>query len=184
MLEAREDVFFYLTVMNENYPQPAMPAGAHEGILRGMYRVRAGKGAPGARPVCLLGSGAILREVLAAAEVLEASHGVDADVWSVTSFTELRRDALECEAWNRAHPDAMREPWIVRSLGPGNAPVVAATDYVRALPDLVRAWVPAPFVVLGTDGFGRSDTRQALRAFFGVDAASIVSATMELLRTA
>ncbi len=184
MLEAREDVFFYLTVMNENYPQPAMPAGAHEGILRGMYRVRAGKGAPGARPVCLLGSGAILREVLAAAEVLEASHGVDADVWSVTSFTELRRDALECEAWNRAHPDAMREPWIVRSLGPGNAPVVAATDYVRALPDLVRAWVPAPFVVLGTDGFGRSDTRQALRAFFGVDAESIVSATMELLRTA
>jgi pyruvate dehydrogenase E1 component len=184
MLEAREDVFYYVTVMNENYPQPPMPADAAEGILRGMHQVRTGNAAPGARPVRLLGSGTILREVLAAAEVLEATHGVDAQVWSVTSFTELRRDGLECDAWNLRNPQAPRTPWITAALGAGSGPVVAATDYVRALPDLVRGWVPAPYVTLGTDGFGRSDTRQALRAFFGVDAKSIVEATLAALRTA
>jgi len=184
MLEAREDVFYYVTVMNENYPQPAMPSGAEEGILRGMHQVRAGNGAPGALSVRLLGSGTILREVLAAAEVLEATHGVDAQVWSVTSFTELRRDGLDCDAWNRANPGAPRVPWIEAALAGGQGPVIAATDYVRALPDLVRGWVPAPYVTLGTDGFGRSDTRQALRAFFGVDAKSIVEATLAALRTA
>ncbi|MBC7781127.1 MAG: alpha-ketoglutarate dehydrogenase [Proteobacteria bacterium] len=178
MLEAQEDVFYYVTVMNENYVQPALPEAAEEGIVRGMYRVRPGNGAPGARSVRLLGSGTILREVIEAASTLEASHAVHAEVWSVTSFTELRRDALSCDAWNRAHPDEQRKPWIASSLGDGDAPVVAATDYVRALPDLVRGWIPAPYVTLGTDGFGRSDTRKALRAFFGVDAKSIVEAAL------
>jgi pyruvate dehydrogenase E1 component len=184
MLEAQEDVFYYVTVMNENYPQPAIEPGAEEGILRGMHQVRAGNGVPGARRVRLLGSGTILREVLAAADIVEASHGVDAEVWSVTSFTELRRDGLACDAWNLAHPHDPRQPWIARCLAGSDAPVIAATDYVRALPDLVRGWVPGRYVTLGTDGFGRSDTRQALRAFFGVDAKSIVEATVATLQAA
>jgi len=187
MLEAQEDVFYYVTVMNENYAQPPLPPGAEEGIKRGMYRLResplvaAGVKAGGAKKfprVQLLGSGTILREALAAAEILGEEYDIAADVWSVTSFTELRRDGLECERWNREHPDARRKNWVEQCLANAGGPVVAASDYVRAVADLIRAWVPGKYVALGTDGFGRSDTRAALRSYFGVDAQSIAQAAV------
>jgi pyruvate dehydrogenase E1 component len=168
MLQEQEDVFYYLTVMNENYAQPAMPGGAGEGILKGMHRVRAaGKGKKSVR---LLGAGAILREVLAAAEALESEHGVAAEVWSVTSFTELRRDGRSA-----------KKSWVEQCLGGGKGPVIAASDYVSALADLIREWVPGKYVTLGTDGFGRSDTRAALRAHFGVDREAVVRAALGAL---
>jgi pyruvate dehydrogenase E1 component len=182
MLEAQEDVFYYVTVMNENYLHPEMPAGSAEGIVRGMYRIRAGGRGKGEGRVQLLGSGAILREVLAAANVLEREDGVAADVWSVTSWTELRWDGL---AAADPAPAAIREvrpapggSWVSQCLAPTSGPIVAASDYVSAVADLVRPFVPAGrrFVALGTDGFGRSDTRVNLRRFFGVDAAAIVAA--------
>jgi pyruvate dehydrogenase E1 component len=170
MVEAGEDVFYYLTVMNENYPQPSMPPGAEEGILRGMYRIRgSGDGA-----VQLLGSGAILRECLSAAELLEREHRVGADVWSVTSWTELRRDGRDADA-------AGRSSWVAGCLGATRGPVVAASDYVSALADLVRPWVAAKMVSLGTDGFGRSDTRAALREHFGVSATHIAASALAAL---
>ena len=168
MVQEQEDVFYYVTVMNENYAHPPMPAGAEEGIRRGMYLFR--RGAGGQRRVSLLGSGTILREVIAAAETLEKDHGVAADVWSVTSFGELSRDGVACEAGGGT-------PWVVRCLA-GATRVVAATDYVRAVPELIRQWVPGRYVTLGTDGFGRSDTRAALRAYFGVDRDDIVRAAL------
>jgi pyruvate dehydrogenase E1 component len=158
MLDAQEDVFYYVTVMNENYSHPAMPPDAVEGIRKGMYLLRRGK-ASGKR-VTLLGSGTILREALAAADLLEA-QGVAADVFSATSFSELRRDPA----------------WVKRCLE-GATHVVAATDYVRAVPEMIREWVPGRYVTLGTDGFGRSDTRAALRAYFGVDRDSIVKSAL------
>ncbi|MSQ88018.1 MAG: pyruvate dehydrogenase (acetyl-transferring), homodimeric type [Betaproteobacteria bacterium] len=168
MLEQQEDVFYYLTVMNENYAHPPMPVGAEEGILKGMYLFRRGGSGYGRR-VSLLGSGTILREIIAAAEVLEQQHGIAADVWSVTSFVELRRDAVACESKTDT------KPWLVQSLE-GATAVIAATDYVRGVPEMVRQWVPGRYVTLGTDGFGRSDTRAALRQYFGVDRAAIVAA--------
>jgi pyruvate dehydrogenase E1 component len=166
MFAEQEDVFYYLTMMNENYVHPPLPDGAGEGILRGMHRI-AGDGSGTVR---LLGSGTILREVLAGADLLREDFGVEADVWSVTSFTELRRDGLEAERDNRLHPSrAPRAAYVQECLGDGGAPVVAATDYIRTLPDLIRPWVRAPYTVLGTDGFGRSDFRRALRRFFEVD---------------
>jgi pyruvate dehydrogenase E1 component len=165
VLAAREDVFYYVTVTNENYVQPPLPARSEEGILRGMHRVR---NAAGAR-VRLLGSGPILRECLAAAELLERAHSLPAEVWSVTSWSELRRDGQEADA-------AGRRSWIGQCLGDASAPVVAASDYVSAVADLVRPWMPGTMVALGTDGFGRSDTRAALRRHFGVDAAAIAAA--------
>jgi pyruvate dehydrogenase E1 component len=182
MLERQEEAFFYLTLMNENYVHPPMPDGAEEGIIRGMYRVRAG-GLANTRPrVQLLGSGTILREALAACELLERDWNIAADVWSVTSFTELRRSALEIERWNRLHPaEPPRLSWVEQCLGSTAAPVIAATDYVRALPDLIRAWVPRRYITLGTDGFGRSDTRAALRRFFEVDRFSIALAGLQAL---
>ena len=126
--------------------------------------------------VQLLGSGTILREALAAAEILEREHDIAADVWSVTSFTELRRDGLECECWNREHPDDPRRSWVEQCLANAGGPVIAASDYVRAVADLIRGWVPGKYVALGTDGFGRSDTRSALRSYFGVDAQGIAQA--------
>ena len=181
MLREQEDVFYYVTVMNENYVQPPLPAGAEEGIRRGMYLLRrsplaAGAKAGGAKNmprVQLLGAGTILREALAAAEILEQEYDIAADVWSVTSFTELRRDGLECEHWNGEHPADPRASWVEQCLAGARGPVVAASDYVRAVPDLIRAWVPGTYLTLGTDGFGRSDTRAALRRFFGVDAQGI-----------
>ena len=188
MLEAQEDVFYYVTVMNENYAHPEMPAGAEEGIRRGMYRLREGRKGEGAgKRVQLLGSGAILREVLAAAEVLELEHGVAADVWSVTSWTELRWEGL---AASGASP-AVREvrgavagqSWVAQCLGSTAGPIVAASDYVSAVADLVRPFVPEGrrYVALGTDGFGRSDTRASLRTFFAVDRDAVVAAALRAL---
>jgi pyruvate dehydrogenase E1 component len=169
MYVEREDVFYYVTVQNENYQHPPLPDGARKGILNGMYRIRASAGRKKVR-VRLLGSGTILREVLAAAEMLEQEHGVDADVWSVTSFTELRREGLATDRWNTLHAgEEPRRSCVERSLEEGRGPVVAATDFMRAYPDMIRAWVPGRYAVLGTDGFGRSDTREELRRFFEVD---------------
>jgi pyruvate dehydrogenase E1 component len=169
MLVEQEDVFYYITLMNENYHHPAMPEGAQEGILRGMYLLRAGRAGGGPR-VQLLGSGTILNEVLAAADLLQADFGVAADVWSVTSFTELRREGIEAERWNMLHPGAeQRRAYVTRCLAGHDGPVVASTDYIRAFADQIRQWVPGRYRVLGTDGFGRSDFRAALRRFFEVD---------------
>jgi pyruvate dehydrogenase E1 component len=166
MLAEQEDVFFYVTLLNENYPQPRLPEGVEEGILRGMYRV---SGAPAA-DVRLLGSGAILREVLAGAELLERDFGVSSEVFSVTSFSELAREGNELERDHRLHPGRPGRPSYVQlRLGDSSAPVVAATDYVRAVAEQIRRWIPSEYIVLGTDGFGRSDYRRALRSFFEVD---------------
>jgi len=172
MVSEQEDVFYYLTLMNENYVHPAMPDGAQEGILRGMYRLRDGGSARSRKPrVQLLGSGTILREVIAAAELLEQDWDVLADVWSVTSFTELRREGIEVDRWNTLNPVAKkpREAYVTTQLSGRRGPVVASTDYIRAYADQIRAWVPGSYRVLGTDGFGRSDYRAALRRFFEVD---------------
>jgi pyruvate dehydrogenase E1 component len=187
MLEAQEDVFYYVTVMNENYAHPAMPAGAEAGIIKGMYQLRAGpdegKKGKGAKPRAqLLGSGTILREVIAAADLLEQDWGVASDIWSVTSFTELRRDGLAVERDNRFHPEATaKKSWVEQCLDDTQGPVVAATDYMRAVADSIRTWVPRKYVTLGTDGFGRSDTRAALRDFFEVDRHHVVVATLRAL---
>jgi pyruvate dehydrogenase E1 component len=181
MYTEREDVFYYVTVQNENFVHPPMPDGARKGILNGMYQVRQSAGRKQAR-VQLLGSGTILREVLAAAEMLEKEHGVDADVWSVTSFTELRRDGLATDRWNTLHPgEEPRRSCVVRTLEGSRGPVVAATDFMRAYPDMIRAWVPGRYAVLGTDGFGRSDTREELRRFFEVDRKWVAVAALKAL---
>ncbi len=180
MYEDREDVFYYLTVMNENYVQPPMPADAREGILRGLYRFRA---APEGRTpaVRLLGSGAILNETIRAADWLLEHAGVAAEVWSVTSYKRLYRDAVDCERWNRLHPDqAPRMPYAAAHLA-GSIPIVAASDYLKVLPDMVARYVSAPWVTLGTDGFGRSDGRDALRRHFEVDTAHIAVAALAAL---
>jgi pyruvate dehydrogenase E1 component len=169
MVGEQEDVFFYITLMNENYKHPPMPAGAEEGILRGMYLLREAPSGEGPR-VQLLGSGTILREVTAAAEMLSEDWGVRADVWSVSSFTELRRDGLEVDRWNMLHPlEQPRVPYVTQCLDGRGPAAVASTDYVHAFADQIREWVPGTYRVLGTDGYGRSDTRRALRAFFEVD---------------
>jgi pyruvate dehydrogenase E1 component len=168
MCEEQEDVFYYLTVMNENYVQPPLPEGADEGILRGMYLLR--EGAASGPRAQLLGSGTILREVIAGADLLEADFGIASDVWSVTSFTELRRDGLEVERWNRLHPTGeQRLSYVEEALAGRGGPFVAATDYMRAFADQIRPFVPGRYAVLGTDGFGRSDYRVKLRQFFEVD---------------
>jgi pyruvate dehydrogenase E1 component len=181
MLQENCDEFYYLTVMNENYAQPDLPAGAAEGVIRGMYRFVV-CGDAQATQVRLLGAGAILREVLAAGELLRDEFAVSSEVWSVTSFSELAREARECERWNRLNPLAEpHESHLERSLV-GAAPIVAASDYVRAVPQMLASFLPRRrYVVLGTDGFGRSDTRAALREFFEVDRYSIVLAALQAL---
>jgi pyruvate dehydrogenase E1 component len=183
MVAEQEDVFYYITLMNENYHHPAMPKGAAEGILRGMYLLR--KGSVGKRKkvprVQLLGSGTILNEVLAAAELLESDFGVAADVWSVTSFTELRRDGMAVERRNMLHPlEEAHQAYVTEQLD-GRGPVVASTDYIRAYADQIRQWVPGRYRVLGTDGFGRSDSRQALRRFFEVNRHYVAVAALKEL---
>jgi pyruvate dehydrogenase E1 component len=182
MFAEQEDVFYYLTLMNENYRHPAMPEGAEDGILRGMYRLREGGTKRSRKPrVQLLGSGTILNEVLAAADLLREDWGVEADVWSVTSFTELRRDGIEVERWNMLHPtEEARRPYVTQQLSEG-VPTVAATDYMRAFADQIREWVPGRYRVLGTDGFGRSDSRGALRRFFEVDRHYVTIAALKSL---
>jgi pyruvate dehydrogenase E1 component len=184
MAAEQEDIFYYLTLMNENYVHPAMPKGAEQGILRGMYLLRDAGSPRTKKPrVQLMGSGTILREVLAAAELLEQDFGVLADVWSVTSFTELRRDGIEVERWNTLNPLAKkaRVPYVTEQLEKRQGPVIASTDYIRAFADQIRAWVPGRYRVLGTDGFGRSDYRKALRSFFEVDRHHVVVAALKSL---
>jgi pyruvate dehydrogenase E1 component len=182
MLAEQEDVFYYITLMNENYTHPAMPEGAQEQILRGMYLLREGPKRSKKPRVQLLGSGTILREAMAAAELLESDFGVLADVWSVTSFTELRRDGLEVERWNMLHPtEKPRQAYVSQCLGRRGGPVVASTDYIKAYPDQIRQWVPGSYHVLGTDGYGRSDFRRALRGFFEVDRRYVALAALKSL---
>jgi pyruvate dehydrogenase E1 component len=181
MCTEQEDVFYYLTVMNENYVHPPMPAGVEEAILRGLYLLREAPAGDGPR-VQLLGSGAILREVEAAAELLRDDFGVAADVWSATSFTELRREGLEVERWNRLNPtEPQRRAYVEECLGGREGPVVAASDYIRTFADQIRPFVPGRYVVLGTDGFGRSDYRVALRRFFEVDRHHVALAALKAL---
>jgi pyruvate dehydrogenase E1 component len=180
MLTEQEDVFYYVTVMNENYPQPAMPENAHEGILRGLYLLKQTEGA-GER-VQLLGSGSILREAIAAADLLRDDFGIAADVWSATSFTELARDGIATERWNLLHPvDAQRTAYVTQQLTGRRGPVIAATDYVRAVAEQIRPYVPGSYRVLGTDGFGRSDLRERLRRHFEVDRGFIATAALKAL---
>jgi pyruvate dehydrogenase E1 component len=176
----QESVFYYITVMNENYAHPALPDGAQDGILRGMYRLK--PGGKGKVRVQLLGSGTILREVLAAAEMLQQRFKIPADVWSVTSFSELRREALDVERWNARHPDAeSRVSYVAKCFAEAKGPFVAATDYMKLVSDQIRQWVPGRYVALGTDGFGRSDGRAPLRHHFEVDAKSVVVAALKAL---
>jgi pyruvate dehydrogenase E1 component len=183
MFEQEERVFYYITCMNENYHQPALPEGAAEGILKGMYELRnAGKAKKDRRRVQLFGSGTILREVIGAADMLAEEHGVDADIWSVTSFNELRRDGLSVSRRNRLHPDRKPEAaYVEQCLKGREGPFIAATDYMTAVPDQVREWVPGRYLTLGTDGYGRSDSRAALRDHFEVDRRYIVAATLAAL---
>ncbi|MFN7954707.1 MAG: pyruvate dehydrogenase (acetyl-transferring), homodimeric type [bacterium] len=178
----QESVFYYVTVTNEPYPMPPMPEGARDGILKGMYLFRPAANGANGRRAQLLGSGAILKEVLEAQVILAERYQVAADVWSVTSWKELRREALATERWNLLHPaDSARRPYVSECLGSRPGPIVAASDYVKALPDSLSRWAPRPIVSLGTDGFGRSDGRRALRDFFEVDARWITVATLSAL---
>ena len=191
MVVEQEDVFYYITVMNENYAQPAMPNGVEAGILKGMYLLSEGtKRKQGARgkghgekpTVQLMGSGTILREVIAAAELLEKDFDVSSDIWSVTSFNELRREGLDCERWNMLHPEAPhRESYVEKNLAERHGPVIAATDYIKAYADQIRPYIKNRYKVLGTDGFGRSDTREKLRHFFEVDRFYIAVAALSAL---
>ncbi|KAA6185096.1 pyruvate dehydrogenase (acetyl-transferring), homodimeric type [Thiohalocapsa marina] len=182
MYQEKENCFYYITVMNENYPQPAMPAGTEDGIKRGLYRLRESELGEAKARVQLLGSGTILREVLAAAELLEKDFGVAADVWSVTSFNELRRDGIDAERWNMLHPEeSPRLPYVAEQLGETSGPIVAATDYMRAYADQIRPYLPRRYAVLGTDGFGRSDMRSQLRKFFEVNRWYVAVAALKAL---
>ena len=184
MIGDQEDVFYYLTVMNENYHHPAMPAGAEEGIIKGLYQFSKGEGKKGAPRVRLLGSGTILREVEAAVGLLK-EYGVVADVWSATSMNELRRDGLAAERWNLLHPaETPRTSWVAQQLNGSKDPVICSTDYMKTYSDQIRQFVDAPFVALGTDGYGRSDTREQLRAFFEVDRRWVTIAALKALADA
>jgi pyruvate dehydrogenase E1 component len=183
MVQEQEDVYFYITVMNENYAHPALPEGAEKGILKGMYLLREGKAKKNAPKVQLLGCGAILREVIAGAELLEKDFDISADIWSVTSFNQLRRDGLEVERWNMLHPESEpRLSYIESCLKDRPGPAIAATDYMKLFADQVRGFLPTRhYSVLGTDGFGRSDTRRQLRRFFEIDRHHVAIAALKAL---
>jgi pyruvate dehydrogenase E1 component len=174
-----DDCFYYLTLYNENYPMPAMPEGVEDGIVRGLYRYRA---APQERAhrAQILASGTMMRAALEAQELLAREHDVAADVWSATGYKQLRDDALSVERWNRLHPnEAPRTPYVTEQLREAPGPIVAVTDFLKSVPDQVARFVPQPFIPLGTDGYGYSDTRDALRRHFEVDAPHIVVATLD-----
>ena len=178
MFQDQEDVFFYLTLMNENYAHPDMPAGVEEGIVRGLYRLRETR-KPGKKHVNLIGSGTILVQAISAAEMLQSDFGVTADIWSATSFNELARDGQDAARWNRLNPlEAPRVPYVTQALSGAKGPFIAATDYMKNYAEQIRAFVPGRYTVLGTDGFGRSDSRVNLRRFFEVDANHIAAAAM------
>ncbi|HEX3130678.1 MAG TPA: pyruvate dehydrogenase (acetyl-transferring), homodimeric type, partial [Thermoanaerobaculia bacterium] len=174
------DVFFYVTMMNESYAQPTLPAAVHDDVVKGLYR-HAAAPRDGVQ-VRLVGSGAILREVIEAQQLLADDWQIAAEVWSATSYKELRRDALEVERWNRLHPDQEpRKPYVVSLFEGDDRPIIAVTDYMKLVPDQIARWLPGRFHPLGTDGFGRSDTREALRRFFEVDAESVAAAALAQL---
>jgi pyruvate dehydrogenase E1 component len=180
MYEDGENVFFYVTMYNEDYAQIAMPEGVAEGIVKGMYKIK--PAASGEATVQLFGSGPILNEVLRAQELLAEKYNVQADVWSVTSYTEVRRDALAIERWNRLHPaEAEKKSYLATLLEGAKGPIVAASDYMKSLPDGLSPWLGSRLVTLGTDGFGRSDNRAHLRRHFEVSAEAIVGATLSRL---
>jgi pyruvate dehydrogenase E1 component len=180
MYELGEDCFYYITMYNEDYAMPAMPEGSAEGILRGLYKLRPATSGPAVAQ--LFGSGPILNEVLAAQTMLAERYGVQADVWSVPSYVELRREALEVERWNRLHPaEKARESYLQTALAGAAGPIVATSDYMKSLPDTLAPWLGGRLVTLGTDGFGRSDNREHLRRHFEVNAASIAGATLSKL---
>ena len=188
MISEQEDVFYYLTVMNENYTQPAMPAGAEVGILKGLYKLREGedskpgKGKKKAPRVQLLGSGAILREVMAAADLLQKDWGIMADIWSATSCNELCREGQDAQRWNLLHPtEKPRLPYVAECLQSTEGPIIAATDYMKAYAEQIRPFIDRRYVTLGTDGFGRSDSREALRTFFEVNSYFITIAALKAL---
>ena len=179
MMKEGENIYYYLTVMNENYTHPAMPEGVEEGILRGIYRF---SGGGQKSQIQLLGSGTILREVIAAADLLKADFDITADVWSVTSFSELHRDGMECARWNGLHPgEKPKQSYVSSVLDSTPGPIVAATDYIRTHADQIRPYIAKPYYVLGTDGYGRSDVRKELRRFFEVDRFSIAVAALKAL---
>jgi pyruvate dehydrogenase E1 component len=181
MFDDGEDVFYYLALYNEAYQQAPRPEGVEDGVLAGLYLFRQ---ASEERPhrAQIFGSGPMVREALRAQELLAEHHEVAADVWSATSYQQLRVDGLETERWNRLHPEEpRRQPYITQSLEQAEGPVIAVSDSIKAVPDQVARWVPAPFVPLGTDGFGRSDTREALRRHFEIDADHIVVGTLAAL---
>jgi pyruvate dehydrogenase E1 component len=180
MYQEEENLFYYITVGNENYAQPPMPEGCREGILKGIYRLKAAENGPAA--VQLFGSGSILNEALRAQNILAGRYQIAADVWSATSYNELRRDAVSVDRWNRLHPaEPPRRPYIVRALEGSEGPIVAASDYMKSVADQVSPWLPGRMTSLGTDGFGRSDNRQHLRRHFEVDAEAIVAAALSRL---
>jgi pyruvate dehydrogenase E1 component len=186
MYELGEDCYYYITMYNEDYVNPAMPEGegVREGILRGIYKFKASpdESKLGPAKAQLFGSGPILNEVLKAQAILAEKYSIATDVWSVTSYNELRRDCLDAERWNRLHPSAKeKKPFVVETLGDAAGPIIAASDYMKSLPDTLSPWLGARLVSLGTDGFGRSDNREHLRKHFEVDAASIVAATLSKL---
>ena len=181
MFQNRENIFYYLTVTNENYPMPPMPEGCLEGILKGIYKFR-GPTQAFDLTVQLLGSGAILRECLRAQEILESQYQIGANVWSVTSYKELRDDAYDIERWNRLHPEAPPQTAYIQQIFQNESgPIITASDYVRTLPYLISPWMKQPYWALGTDGFGRSDTRESLRRHFEIDAEHIVATSLYLL---
>ncbi len=180
MVQNQEDVYYYITLMNENYTHPEMPKGAETGILKGMYNFS--KSSSKGEKVQLMGSGVILREVIAAAELLEKDWSVSADVWSVTSFTELRREALDVDRWNMLNPEKPQKlTYVAESLKGAQGPVIASTDYMKSFAEQIATFIPGKFVALGTDGYGRSDSREALRNFFEVDRYYVVLATLKAL---
>ncbi|MGC2321716.1 MAG: pyruvate dehydrogenase (acetyl-transferring), homodimeric type, partial [Terriglobales bacterium] len=175
-----EDRFYYITVYNEDYPMPEMPEGVRDGILRGIYMYKAAPG--GEATLQLFGSGPILNEALRAQQILAEKYKIQADVWSVTSYNQLRREALETERWNRLHPaEKEKRPYILGALEGAQGPIIAATDYMKIVPDQLAPWLAGRLVTLGTDGFGRSDNRQHLRRHFEVNAESIAAAALSRL---
>jgi pyruvate dehydrogenase E1 component len=182
MFKQHQNIYYYITAMNENYPHPEMPQGAEDGILKGMYLLRKSTGKKQEAHVQLLGSGTILREVMAAAELLDRDFGVAADIWSVTSFTELRREGLDVERWNRLHPEETpKVSYVQQCLAQSNGPTIASTDYMASFADQIRPFISHRYVVLGTDGYGRSDTRKQLRKHFEVDRYWVVVAALKAL---